>query len=303
MVSRRTSEKGGRGKMKKLCGDSTPLTTCKKMQPIRENGLSVCACSKSPLAAQESMQRFSCHSCMSVCFTIKRIKPAFMYQEYMSLVMKGCCVCLCKLKITQIQTSFLKISLTPHADAHFCHRVRAGRRNSSRAVECALFACVCVCVLAGAAEQSWRKNKETTGRIFFLVTSGSTGRAIKRVMFRRTSPSEPWERALLLLCDKIGILVFLVQVLCSFHCILALMALGWTELVWFFCSLDAVLKLRQEDWRYWFAGCLTWYTLFPDSGHSSFQLRYYYTDVKQLEICSRWIQTPTVPPQRYGGCW
>lgn len=59
MVSRRTSEKGGRGKMKKLCGDSTPLTTCKKMQPIRENGLSVCACSKSPLAAQESMQRFS----------------------------------------------------------------------------------------------------------------------------------------------------------------------------------------------------------------------------------------------------
>lgn len=146
MVSRRTSEKGGRGKMKKLCGDSTPLTTCKKMQPIRENGLSVCACSKSPLAAQESMQRFSCHSCMSVCFTIKRIKPAFMYQEYMSLIMKGCCVCLCKLKITQIQTSFLKISLTPHADAHFCHRVRAGRRNSSRAVECALFACVCVCV-------------------------------------------------------------------------------------------------------------------------------------------------------------
>lgn len=26
---------------------------------------------------------------------------------------------------------------------------------------------------------------------------------------------------------------FLVKVLCSFHCVLALMALGWTELVWF----------------------------------------------------------------------
>lgn len=83
---------------------------------------------------------------MSVSFTLKRLKSAFMYQEYMSLVMKGCCVCLCKLKLTHVEMSFLKISLTPHADAHFCHRVHAGRRNSSRTVECALFACVRVCV-------------------------------------------------------------------------------------------------------------------------------------------------------------
>lgn len=160
---------------------------------------------------------------MSVSFTLKRLKSAFMYQEYMSLVMKGCCVCLCKLKLTHVEMSFLKISLTPHADAHFCHRVHAGRRNSSRTVECALFACVCVsvcvcvcvrvwcvrvCVLAGAAEQSWRKNKKTTGRDFFLFTSGSTGRDIKRVLFRRTSPSEPWERAVLVLCDKLGFSCF-----------------------------------------------------------------------------------------------
>lgn len=154
--------------------------------------------------------------------------------------------------------------------------------------------CVHACVRLCAPLTTVDDEDDNLGR-WSWTFAFRTGPAIKRAMLWTTSVSKPWVCLVLLPSDKNWILLFFF---CSYRYWLQssvlLMALVWAGLVWFLPSRfwlslwGLVVKLWQEDRRYWLSWQCGRLMCKTRDCFESFALELSMYDVYHVGICSRW---------------